>query len=176
MTNMAFFETSQNKNIGDYQVLEAATQTGLETIKGVFGFGSCTYNGKLYYFFGALGYDRRLKLRNCTSQAIKFNPNTRNYSQIQLWHEPERLLIPRRYPTMLCVGKDLLCLGGINRQGYNLKELLCIDMNTYQWRELSIDNQEKGPGHINQSAMCLVAYKERDNLNLLDSMTEIHWD
>ena len=50
---MAIFETSQSSNQAKYKVLEAGTQTGLERIKGVFGFGSCAYNGKLYYFFGA---------------------------------------------------------------------------------------------------------------------------
>ena len=128
---MAIFETSQSSKQAKYKVLEAGTQTGQERIKGVFGFGSCAYNGKLYYIFGAQGYDHLLKERGCTSQAFEFNPDTRNYSEIQLWHDPESLLVPRRYVTSLLVGKDLLCLGGINRQGYNLKELLCIDMNTY---------------------------------------------
>ena len=128
---MAIFETSTIRNQARYKVLEAVSQKGLDKIKGVFGLGSCAYNNKLYYFFGGQGYERRLKVRLCTSQAFVFDPRTCRYSEFQLWHKPDRMLLPRRYVTMLLLGSDLLCLGGINRQGYNLKQLLCIDMNTY---------------------------------------------
>ena len=127
---MATFDTSKMRNQASYKVLEAVTQTGLDKIKGVFGLGSCAYNNKLYYFFGGQGFERRLKIRLCTSQAFSFDPNTRKYAEVQLWHKPERLLSPRRYITMLLLGKDLLCLGGINKHGYGLNQLLCIDMNT----------------------------------------------
>ena len=73
---------------------------------------------------------------------------------------------------MLLLGKDLLCLGGINKHGYGLQDLLCIDMNTKEWRELPVTNPADGPGPISQSAMCLVAYNERLNLSL-DSLSGI---
>ena len=52
MTAMATFDLSYNMNNGRYRQLEMSTQTGLEKVKGTFGLGSCTYNGKLYYLFG----------------------------------------------------------------------------------------------------------------------------
>lgn len=60
MTNMATFETSFMRNSAKYRVMEQASMSGLEHIHGVFGFGSCVYKGKLWYFFGGLGYNRTL--------------------------------------------------------------------------------------------------------------------
>ena len=99
-------------------------------MNGVFGFGSCTYQGKLYYFFGGLGFKKDLKVRLCTSQVIEFDPATRSFEQVSIWHKPDRLLAERRYMTTLLVGQKFLCLGGINKQGYALREMLCIDMET----------------------------------------------
>ena len=76
MTNMATFETNFPLNSGKYRVLESAKMHGLEKVKGVFGFGSCCYKGKMYYFFGGLGFNHRMQVRLCTSQALEFDPET----------------------------------------------------------------------------------------------------
>ena len=68
--------------------------------------------------------------------------------------------------------RHLLSLGGINKQGNNLNELLCIDMETKEWKELTITNPSEGPGPLNSSAMCLVAYKEREVIQL-NALSEI---
>jgi len=172
MTSMATFEINPRSGRARYQQLERSTQTGLERVNGVFGLGSCCYQRKFYYFFGGLGFNRNLKVRLCTAQVIEFNPETRNFDQINLWHKPDRLLAERRYMTTLLVGQKFLCFGGINKQGYALKELLSIDMETKQWVEM----QTKGdhPGHLQSSAMCLVAYQERKTLRL-DRLSEIKW-
>ena len=48
-------------------------------------------------------------------------------------------------------------------------------METMQWKELPITNPQDGPGKVNSSAMCLVAYKERDFLNI-NCLSPIKWD
>jgi len=67
MTAMATFETNPHTARVRYTQLERKTLSDLERVKGVFGLGSCCYKGKLYYFFGGLGFDRTLKVRLCTS-------------------------------------------------------------------------------------------------------------
>ena len=143
---------------------------------GVFGLGSCVFLNKLYYFFGGLGFDRKLQVRVCSSQVIEFDPESRSYTPIQLWHKPERLLTERRYVSTLLVGEKLLCLGGINKHGYGLSDLICINMITKQWYEMKVLNhEEEGPGCLYSAAMCLVAYKERDLL-AIDLLSEIKWN
>lgn len=66
-----------------------------------------------------------------------------------------------------------ICIGGVNKHGYGLKEILSIDIETRQWQELSTKGEH--PGYLNSSAMCLVAYTERTSLNL-KYLSEIHWD
>jgi len=92
--------------------------------------GSCTYNNKLYYFFGGLGYSKTQQVRNCTSQVIQFDPDSNNYENFQIWHKPERLLTERRSVTTIIFDRNLLSLGGINKHGYNLNEVVYIDMET----------------------------------------------
>ena len=104
--------------------------SGLERVKGVFGLGSCCYKGKLYYFFGGLGFDRTLKVRLCTSQVLEFDPDTRKFENFNFWHKPERLLAERRYMATLLLGKKFICLGGVSKQGYGLNEILSIDIET----------------------------------------------
>jgi len=48
-------------------------------------------------------------------------------------------------------------------------------MDTKQWKDLPVKNPQDGPGKVNSSAMCLVAYKERDILNI-NQLSPIHWD
>ena len=48
-------------------------------------------------------------------------------------------------------------------------------MDTKEWTELRIENPEQGPGPIYSSAMCLVAYQERDVLSVHE-LSEIKWD
>ena len=48
-------------------------------------------------------------------------------------------------------------------------------METKEWKELQIENREQGPGPIHSTAMCLVAYQERDVLSLHE-LSEIKWD
>ena len=67
---------------------------------------------------------------------IEFDPDTRHYEPFQIWHKPERLLTERRCVTTCIVDKHLLSLGGINKHGYNINEIICIDMETKQWKEL----------------------------------------
>lgn len=95
--------------------------------------GSCVYDHKLYYFFGGLGYNQTKQARCCTSQVIQFDPVTRHYEQYHIWHSPERLLTERRSVTTILFDKNLLCLGGINTHGYNINEMVCINMETRQW-------------------------------------------
>ena len=137
MTNMATFDTHINKNQARYRVMDPSSQNGLDKVNGVFGFGSCTYKGKFYYFFGGLGFNKNLKVRLCTSQAVVFDPDTRSYELMTLWHKPERLLTERRYVTTLLVDRQMLCLGGINKHGYGLSDLLSINLETRQWKELT---------------------------------------
>ena len=79
MTNMATFDTHIIRNTGKYRVMDPSSQTNLDKVNGVFGLGSCSYKGKFYYFFGGLGFNKNLKVRLCTSQAICFDPDTRTY-------------------------------------------------------------------------------------------------
>jgi len=72
----------------------------------------------------------------------------------------------------LLIGKKFICLGGVNKQGYGLNEILSIDIETKQWMELKTSG--KGPKHVQSSAICLVAYKERKTLRL-DKLSEIKW-
>ena len=67
MTAMATFEANPHNARARYTQLELKTLTNLDKVKGIFAFGSCCYNGKLYYLFGGLGFDRTLKVRQCTS-------------------------------------------------------------------------------------------------------------
>ena len=48
-------------------------------------------------------------------------------------------------------------------------------METKQWSDLYITNPKEGPGALHSSAMCLVAYKEREVLQL-NRISEIKWD
>ena len=48
-------------------------------------------------------------------------------------------------------------------------------METKEWKELPISNPEQGLGPIYSTAMCLVAYQERDILSLHE-LSEIKWD
>ena len=73
-------------------------------------------------------------MRNCTSQVVEFNPDTRHYEPVQIWHSPERLLTERRSVTTLLVDRHLLSLGGINKHGYNIDEMLSIDLESKQWK------------------------------------------
>ena len=175
MTNMATFDTSSLRSNAKYRVMEPGTQTGLHKVKGVFGLGSCVYNNKLYYFFGGLGFHRTLQVRLCSEQVLEFDPKTRDWKEIHFWHKPDRHLTERRYVTTLLIGKHFLCLGGINKQGYGLKDFICIDMETKQWQELPITNPSDGPGYLYSCAMCLVAYKEREVLGL-HKLSDIKWD
>ena len=172
---MATISTGHQRSTAKYRVLEQDSQTGLQKVKGVFGLGSCTYKQKMYYFFGGLGFNKSLGERLCTSQVIEFDPETRHYERINLWCNPDRLLSERRYITTLLLGKNLLCLGGINKHGYGLKDVICIDMDTKEWKELPITNPSQGPGPVYSSAMCLVAYKERERLEL-NNMSDIKWE
>ena len=81
----------------------------------------------------------------------------------------------RRCVTTILIDKHVLSMGGINKHGYNINQMVCIDMETRQWKELPILNPEDGPGPVNSSAMCLVAYKEREVLQL-SNVSEIQWD
>ena len=156
MAQMATFEINTHSSKSRYWQLERSTQTGLERVNGVFGFGSCAYQGKLYYFFGGLGFNKNLKVRLCTSQVIEFDPATRNFEPVNIWHKPDKLITERRYMTTLLVDKKFLSLGGVNKQGYALKELICVDMETKQWHEMNTKGDN--PGFIQSGAMCLVAY------------------
>lgn len=109
----------------------------------------------------------------CSSQIIEFDPETRSYQEIVVWHRPDRLLSERRCSSTLIVGNQLLCLGGINKHGYCLKDLLCIDMETKEWKELSTKGE--GPGHAYSMAMCMAAYNERDQISL-NQLSDIKWD
>ena len=142
MTNMATISTGHQRTSAKYRLLEQDSQTGLAKVKGVFGLGSCTYKDKMYFFFGGLGFHRSLKVRLCTSQVIEFDPDTRHYERINLWCNPDRLLSERRYVATLLLGKHLLSLGGVNKHGYGLQDLLCIDMETKEWKELPIVNPD----------------------------------
>ena len=44
-----------------------------------------------------------------------------------------------------------------------------------EWKELKITNRQDGPGHVNSSAMCLVAYEEREHIKL-HSLSKIQWE
>ena len=167
---MATFEVNPYSGKSKYWQIERSTQTGLERVNGVFGFGSCAYKGKLYYFFGGLGFKKELKVRLCTSQVIEFDPATRTFEPVNLTHKPDRLLSERRYMTTLLIGQKFLCLGGVNKQGYGLKDLLCIDMESRQWVEMNTKGDH--PGFMQSGAMCLVAYQERKTLRL-DKLSEI---
>ena len=148
MTNMATINTGCQRTSAKYRLLEQDSQTGLAKVKGVFGLGSCVYKDKMYFFFGGLGFHRSLKVRLCTSQVIEFDPDTLHYERINLWCNPDRLLSERRYVATLLLGKHLLSLGGVNKHGYGLQDLLCIDMETKEWKELPIVNPDQGPGPI----------------------------
>ena len=52
---------------------------------------------------------------------------------------------------------------------------MSINLETREWKELPITNPEEGPGFVSSSAMCLVAYAERDELTL-NYLSEVHWD
>ena len=67
MSAMATFDVSRFKNAAKYRVIEKSQLHGDEKISGVFGFGSCVYKGKFYYFFGGLGFDKAARARLCTS-------------------------------------------------------------------------------------------------------------
>ena len=85
------------------------------------------------------------------------------------------MLSERRYVTTLLLGKHLISLGGINKHGFGLKDVIYIDMETKEWKELPITNPEQGPGSVYSSAMCLVAYKERERLEL-NHLSDIMWE
>ena len=79
---MATFDGNHLKNSSKYRVLAPDSQIGLSDVQGVFGMGSCTYQSKLYYFFGGLGYSKTQQVRNCTNQIIEFDPDTRQFEPI----------------------------------------------------------------------------------------------
>jgi len=169
---MATFDVNYHLSNARYTQLQRSTLKGLEKVKGVFGMGSCLFRGKMYYLFGGLGFDKNLKIRQNTSQIIEFDPKTNTYDRINLWHKPERLLAERRQLCTLLVETKLLCLGGINKHGYALKGVVCIDLETREWKELATKGE--GPGHVHNAAMCLVAYKERKSLRL-NHLSEVQW-
>lgn len=40
------------------------------------------------------------------------------------------MLSERRYVSTLLIDKMLLCHGGVNKHGYGLADMLCVDMET----------------------------------------------
>ena len=172
---MATFDSSHLQRNARYRVLPTKSLTGLSKVKGAFGMGSCAYKNKLYYFFGGLGYNKRLKTRDNTSQVIEYDPDMRHFEPVVVWHNQQRLLTERRCVTSMLFDRHVLSLGGIDKHGNNISEFLCIDMETKQWKDLQILNPKEGPGPLNSSAMCLVAYKEREVLQY-NNLSEIQWD
>lgn len=175
MTNMAKFDVGNGRSTAKYRVFTNDILVNHEKVKGVFGFGSCVYNNKLYFFFGGQGFDKIQKARSCTDQAVSFDPDTGVYEFLTLTHPQDRQLHTRRQMTSLLIDKHMLCLGGLNTHGFGLEDFLSINLETKKWQELPITNPEDGPGFVSSSAMCLVAYEERDVLTL-NYLSEVHWD
>lgn len=119
-----------------------------------------------------MGYSNIYKERASTNQIIELDLATKKWNIKQPFHKPEKFFIGRSHIASLIVDKYFLALGGINKYGYALDEMVMIDMDTFQWKRMDIKNKKQGPGHVFSTAMCLVAYQERAQLSL-DSFSEV---
>ena len=117
---MARFDVGTGKSSAKYRVISNDSLANYEKVKGVFGFGSCVYNEKLYYFFGGQGFDKIQKARICTDQVVTFDPVTGAYEFIPVTHPQDRQLHTRRQMSSILIDKHYICLGGINTHGYGI--------------------------------------------------------
>ena len=65
LTNLAHFELDAQPDRMKYKMLNPKVEMddNHRYFNGRYAFGGCSYNGKIYYFFGATGYNKQLKKR-----------------------------------------------------------------------------------------------------------------
>jgi hypothetical protein len=85
--------------------------------KGRYGFEGHFYNGRIFYFFGCQIFDKMRKERTCLNQIVIYDPFANDMAVKYANHEPERLLIPRKYFSGFFLDNSFFSLGGIDTSG-----------------------------------------------------------
>ena len=175
MKSIGIFDLLPGIRETDFQIIPKNEIENENHIEGVFSLGQCVYKEKCYFFFGSMGFSSLYKERASTNQIIEFDLQRKRWEVKHPFHKPEKFFSGRSHVASLIIDKFYLCLGGINKYGFALDEMVMIDMDTFQWKRMELQKKKSGPGHVFSCAMCLVAYQEREQLKL-DHFSEVKWD
>jgi hypothetical protein len=73
----------------------------------------CVYKDTIYYFFGETGFQKLTQTRQMTNEVIQYKWESNELTKHKPWHDPDRLLAPRRNFCGARIGSDWVCFGGL---------------------------------------------------------------
>lgn len=125
--------------------------------------------------FGSTGFNKISGERDCTNQIVEYDLEKGSMVLRLAHHKPDKMFKGRSHVASVLIGRDFLCFGGLNSYGSCLNEVVVINLDTFEWKQLKVDNSKEGPGARHSTAVCLVAYQERKVLTL-DQFSEVQWE
>jgi len=94
-----------------------------------------------------------------TNEIVQYKLLTNQIMKHTPWHEPDRLLHPRRNFCSTLVGNDWVCFGGLTSGNRLTDQIIKVNLETMQWTEITpvftlVDDPNPGPSAY--AAMCSV--------------------